>query len=60
MKLTWNDVFDSRKIWPGDWYYCCNIAKTYDYKYIAFNGYVFKLGQPLDYNMAVCTIEDLE
>lgn len=59
MNLTWRDVFDAQKLWPATWDKCHEMAIFAKYKYIAFNGYVFRVGKPLNYDDAVCTVEDL-
>lgn len=60
MKLTWRDVFDAQKLWPAGWERCHDMAVLANYKYIAFNGNVLKVGRPLNYRESVCTVEDLD
>ncbi|MFB5758992.1 hypothetical protein [Paenibacillus medicaginis] len=58
--MYWRDVFDSRKIFPADFYECRKVATSVGYKYFAFNGVVFGIGQQApNYDDGLCKIEDL-
>lgn len=59
--MYWRDVFDSRKIFPADFYECKKVAASVGYKYFAFNGTVFSVNQKNpDYDKGLCKIEELQ
>lgn len=58
-KLSWKDVFNAYKLYPQDFYSCLEYLSETDYKYIAFNGRVYKID---DFNIQnpICLEEELE
>lgn len=59
MDLTWKDVFDGYKLFPSDFQTCLKFLKSTYYKYIAFNGRVYRVD---DINMQnpICLEDDLK
>jgi hypothetical protein len=42
LKLTWKDVFNCQKIFPADFNECQEFVKNTRYKFMAFNGNVYR------------------
>lgn len=58
LKLTWQDVFDCRKIFPEDFDSCKQIVRRAGYKYMSFNRAVYSI-RASDINDIVCDEESL-
>jgi hypothetical protein len=43
LKLTWGDVFNCQRIWPADFDECKEFVKDTGYKFMAFNGSVYRI-----------------
>lgn len=58
MKLSWKDVFDGCKLYPSDYQTCLKFLKPTNYRFIAFDGQVYKVD---DVNMQypICMEDDL-
>lgn len=60
IKLRWRDVFDSSKLFPNNFWYCKDRAKSVGYKYILFNGLIYNVNAiSADLEHSICKESDL-
>lgn len=58
LRLTWRDVFDSQKIFPSSYEDCLRAAVNVNYKYIAFNGLVYRWDD-VAMKYPICSIKEV-
>ncbi len=43
IEFTWKNTYDSRRIFPADFYECRKVALMFGYSYLEFNGLIYDL-----------------
>jgi hypothetical protein len=58
LNITWEDIFNARKLPSGTFLHCKNVAKDVGYSYFAFNDRVFHVNA-INVEHHECLVEDL-
>ena len=59
LNLTWKDVFNSQRMWPMDFNQCREWVEKTGYKYLAFNGEVFRVDD-IKMKNVICVDSELD